>query len=842
MADDVNIVVRVRDATTTGIAAVNRSLQRLENGTKDMDRSFGSLVGTAISLAPALIPIAASAAPLVAGMGAATIAVGAFGAAIIPQIMAMSEAAEAEKKYTDAVKKHGPASAEAAKAETAYLDAIEDMPPATREAAASLSVLKDQYEDWSNSLSDDTMPVATKAFATLGALFPKMTPLVKGASTELDRFVTIAAGGIQSNGFTKFMESFADFAETSLAKANSALIHFTRTLDTGKVGGGVSEFMSFARENGPLVGDVLMNLGEALTNLLVASADTGVGMLTLINAFAGLVASVPPEILTRLLQLALAFKAVKMGAAGMAAAGAAMAVVRTQITAAGTAALGAGSRIGMLTLAFGALSRGAKVAVAGTGIGLLVIALMELSKIGKQAPPDVDRLTTSLGKLGDTGKVTGEAAKAFGTDLEGLAESLRVLTRPSTTQSIEKWFSDMLGYGDGGPAAKAAKEDIDAIDKALSNLVSGGKPELAAAAADELGKAMARQGMSASELNGKLDDYKNALADQAFEQRVAAQAMGLYGDQAQEVQGKLAAQQQSADGLAQSINALSNAYLQARGGLRGMEAAIDAADEALSKNGQTLDIHTEKGRSNQEALDNLASATMKAAESARANGSSWETVNGIYDRGREKLLASAQAMGLTKAEARALADQILRTPDKTARLKGDMEDLQSKLDKAKARLKSVPDSRKAQVRADIYQLEQAIASARRKLDAINGKTSHTYVITHMEARREGSYGTELGYAHGGVIGAAGGGPRSRLTLVGEQGPELVDLAPGSRVRSNPDTKRMLAGGHAGGGGQPIVVQLQLDGRQIAQVLIDPLRGEIQAKGGSVQAVLGQQGR
>ncbi|MFJ4837181.1 hypothetical protein [Streptomyces sp. NPDC088746] len=806
-----------------------------------MDRSFGSLVGTAISLAPALIPIAASAAPLVAGMGAATIAVGAFGAAIIPQIQAMSEAAEAEKKYTDAVDKHGAASAEAAKAETAYLDAIADMPPATREAAAALSVLKGQYEDWSNSLSDDTMPVATKSFAVFGALFPKLTPLVRGSSTELDRFLTIVAGGIESASFDDFMDSFGDFAETSLAKANSGLVHFTRTLDTGEVGGGVAEFMAFARENGPLVGDVLMNLGEALTNLLVASADTGVGLLTLINVFAGLVASVPPELLTRLLQLALAYKAVKMAAAGMAVAGAAMAVVRTQITAAGTAALGAGSRIGMLTMAFGALSKGAKVAVAGTGIGLLVIALMELSKIGKQAPPDVDKLTSSLGKLGDTGKVTGEAAKVFGADLSGLAESLRVLTKPSTTQSIEKWFSDLFGYGDGGPAAKAAKADIDAIDKSLANLVNGGKPELAAAAADELAKSMTRQGMSAKELRGKLDDYKNALADQAFEQKLAAQAMGLFGEQAQDVQGKLAAQQQSADGLAQSINALSNAYLQARGGIRGMEAAIDAATEALAKNGRTLDDNTEAGRANNEALDNIASTTMKAAEAARANGASWEEVNAIYDRGRSELLRVGGQMEDTKGKARALADQILKTPDKTARLKGNMEDLQGKLNSAKNQLKRVPDSRKAKVRADIYQLEQAIAAARRKLDAINGKTSHTYVITHMEARREGSYGTELGYAHGGVIGAAGGGPRSRMTLVGEQGPELVDLAPGSRVRSNPDTKRMLTAGHAGGGGQPIVIQLDIAGRFLGEVIIDPLRQAITSRGGSVQAVLGNGG-
>ncbi|WP_097921738.1 hypothetical protein [Streptomyces sp. wa1063] len=835
MADDVNITVRVRDATMSGIQSVNRGLQRLENGTKDMDKSFGSLVGTAVSLAPALLPIAASTAPLVAGMGAATIGVAAFGAAIIPQIQAMSEAAEAEKKYTDAVEKHGAASAEAAKAEEAYLDSIADMPPATRQAAAALSVLKEEYEDWSNSLSDDTMPVVTKSFAALGALFPKMTPLVKGASTELDRFVTIAAAGIQSQSFERFMDSFADFSTVSLAKANSGLVQFTRTLDTGEVGGGVSEFMQYARESGPLVGETLMNLVEALSNLLVASAETGVGMLTLINAFAGLVASVPPEVLTRLLQLALAFKAVKMAAAGMAAAGAAMAVVRTQVTAAGVAAVGAGTRMGMLTAAFAALSRGAKLAVAATGVGLLVITLMELSDIGKSTPPNIDKMTSSLGQFAQSGKAAGEMTRVFGKDLDGLMSSLSVLAGAGV--SADEFFRR---FDENPIDLKEATQEIEAIDKSLASLVSGGKADLAAAGLDRIKTMMTEAGYSTAGLKTALTEYDEALANAAFEQQLIADSMGVFGEQSLQVQTKLDAQKRSADGLAQSINALSNQYIQARGGIRGMEAAIDAADEAMQKNGKTLDIGTEKGRANQEALDNLASATMKAAEAARTNGSSWETVHGIYDRGRAKLIESAQAMGMTETQARKLAAQILRTPDKTARLKGNMEDLQQKLNAAKAKLKSVPDSRQAKIRGNIYQLEQAIAEARRKLDAINGKTSHTYVVTHMQARQEGAHGTQLGYAHGGVIGAASGGPRSRMTLVGEQGPELVDLAPGSRVRSNPDTKRMLTGGHAGGGGQPIVVQLALDGRALAEVLIDPLRGQIQTlSGGNVQAALGR---
>lgn len=96
-------------------------------------------------------------------------------------------------------------------------------------------------------------------------------------------------------------------------------------------------------------------------------------------------------------------------------------------------------------------------------------------------------------------------------------------------------------------------------------------------------------------------------------------------------------------------------------------------------------------------------------------------------------------------------------------------------------------------------------------------------------------------ATGGVVGAAGGGPRSRMTLVGEHGPEIVDLAAGSMVRSNPDTRRLLANSFSGGGGV-IQANIILDGRVAARALIDPLRGEIRDKGGNVQNVLGQRGK
>lgn len=92
----------------------------------------------------------------------------------------------------------------------------------------------------------------------------------------------------------------------------------------------------------------------------------------------------------------------------------------------------------------------------------------------------------------------------------------------------------------------------------------------------------------------------------------------------------------------------------------------------------------------------------------------------------------------------------------------------------------------------------------------------------------------MGFAHGGVVGhigtAATGGVRGNMTLVGESGPELVNLAPGSHVKSNPDTRRILAGGGPGSG-QPMVINLVVSGRVLASATFDDFRKEIRNRGG-----------
>lgn len=93
-----------------------------------------------------------------------------------------------------------------------------------------------------------------------------------------------------------------------------------------------------------------------------------------------------------------------------------------------------------------------------------------------------------------------------------------------------------------------------------------------------------------------------------------------------------------------------------------------------------------------------------------------------------------------------------------------------------------------------------------------------------------------GFAHGGVVGqAATGGGRSGLTMTGENGPELLQLPPGTRVRSNPDTRRLAGGGGSG----TMVLEIRSGGSRMDDMLVEIIRNAVRLRaGGNVQTALG----
>lgn len=168
-------------------------------------------------------------------------------------------------------------------------------------------------------------------------------------------------------------------------------------------------------------------------------------------------------------------------------------------------------------------------------------------------------------------------------------------------------------------------------------------------------------------------------------------------------------------------------------------------------------------------------------------------------------------------------------------LKLRIDNWNKNIETAKKRLSTVPENKKADIRANIADLKKKVADAKAALASLRNRTLSINIVTTKTT--SGTMAHEGGgYAHGGIIGAASGGNRGSRVLVGEQGPEIVDLPFGSRVNSNPDTMRMMSG--AGGSTTPFGITIMLGDNKITDLLVDPLRKSIQKRGG-VQAAFGK---
>ena len=232
---------------------------------------------------------------------------------------------------------------------------------------------------------------------------------------------------------------------------------------------------------------------------------------------------------------------------------------------------------------------------------------------------------------------------------------------------------------------------------------------------------------------------------------------------------------------------------------------------------------------------------MAAIVSAAATSFGW--IPGIGD----KLKAADRAMGVWRDNARshmdnvkAKADEMRGTLDRANRkrkLEADVTQWTSQMGVARASLKkTMSQEARKRITANINDLQAKVRQAKVELAMLRDK------VVNVTVRN--LYDSSLNrHAKGGVVGtAATGGVRSNMTLVGEQGPEIADLAPGSHVRSNSDSRRLARGMGGGGGGSDRPVYLVVDGKVIARAMFDPFREEIRDRGGNVQASLGQRGK
>jgi hypothetical protein len=124
------------------------------------------------------------------------------------------------------------------------------------------------------------------------------------------------------------------------------------------------------------------------------------------------------------------------------------------------------------------------------------------------------------------------------------------------------------------------------------------------------------------------------------------------------------------------------------------------------------------------------------------------------------------------------------------RLKMNINNWQSQIETAKAKLKTLPPEKQAKVKGDIADLQAKIRQAKAALAAVNGYTATTYIKTvrtvYSPAGHNGPGGIPM-HAKGTPSAAPG------LAWVGEQGPELVRFRGGERVYDHNTSTRMASG-------------------------------------------------
>lgn len=467
--------------------------------------------------------------------------------------------------------------------------------------------------------------------------------------------------------------------------------------------------------------------------------------------------------------------------------------------------------LGLITDATGSKLGGVvgKVGKWAAGIGLVTAGLIALDAATNQADMGTEELASRLDKLSNSKDVVGDL---FGdlvpkdSDLkrgEAFAGFLDEMANPGTWGKIGSNASD-LGvsitrvFGDDTAKWSELKDRLAAVGTQISTLATSDLPAASAAftalyeeagGTQEVGENLLKTMPGLRDaLIGIADGAGLATDDATLLSLIlgeikpvteeAAGAQDEFGESTSGANSELATQAELLAETAEAHTTLMNIVLGERDAQRGFEAALDAASEALAKNGATLDITTEKGRANQAALDAISSSGAKLVEQMVANGASQEEISAAVERTRTEFISMATQMGMTGGDAEALADKLGLIPgDYTARVIADTDPARAAIDRFLAVARSQQIVIQARVNADPSYSPATAPSMIMRAEGgpvfgPGGETSDSipallsnneHVWTAAEVRAAGGHGAVMGlrsaalsgrarFAEGGAVG------------------------------------------------------------------------------------------
>lgn len=408
--------------------------------------------------------------------------------------------------------------------------------------------------------------------------------------------------------------------------------------------------------------------------------------------------------------------------------------------------------------------------------------------LGKSLVPGIAAAAAGIAKLLNTGPIK-QALDIIGAGAEAAGVALRNLSdwdgpTPEAYEGVKRFadvlsmLQDKLNTGDSlgtgqikdflavsknsGESRKALEANIQAAVEYRDGMNLAAKAEAQWKAAQEPKTKALKDGTAATDdqakaveaLGGKLrdlaTDYDTSAGRAKAWQSAVEQGSG----------GILAAKQQTAD----------------------YNDALTDLTAGFKKNGESIDENTEKGRANLDNLEKVQGAIGSLIDAQLKNGASLADAGKAAGEYRDKLDGVLRKAGFTEKQIEEYNTALGLTPkqiETTVKLAGQ-EEARLKLQALNADLDKLPSEVATRIRQDIITGDYT--------SALN-KIQQYYNQHSVTVRVNAAPGTVFNPSIPGGSkipgrGKAAGGRAAGLTLVGERGPEILELPTGSNIVPN----------------------------------------------------------
>jgi hypothetical protein len=462
----------------------------------------------------------------------------------------IQEAEKSAKQLEQTIRSTGSAAHVTAGHATELADAISKASAVDDELVANAERMLLTFTNIKNSGADKVFDRATQAAVDLGVA---MGGDLQGAALQLGKALQDP-----EKGLTRLMRVGVDFTESEKNQIKVLTEHGQTAKAQGIILGEVEK--QFGGQAAAAATDAdrakvaFQNLEESVGRaLLPVLNDAAKAATVLANAF-----SAQPAVLQQV-------------EIGVLAAGIAYAKFGGPIKSAVTS-------LKEFKAANSALSSGAAGAAGPVAIaaGLTLMATAGLKLIDafaagrlQHVKGDIDQVTLSLQRLAKGG--------SGGIDVSGLNSDLDTLESTAGRVARNPIFSGTPFHGAASSAFKAAKDDVDGLDKSLAATVEAGHADKA----KEQLQALAAAGLDVGRLKPFLDDYNDALAHNAVEAGNAAGA----SDKLKASTDPLAAVADAAGRKFQSLNDEIDKYL---GKVLGTDEAVGNFQKSINDEGQAV--------------------------------------------------------------------------------------------------------------------------------------------------------------------------------------------------------------------------------------------------------------